>query len=244
LTISEFTRWGLINALGAPADKIRVTYPGVEPHYQPRDRIHSAHYIAEKFYVSNNYICAVGTVEPRKNLITLMQAIKILRDRGMLKHQLLIAGASGWKNSRIYAAVQRLGLTEREVKFLGHVPEEDLPVLYSGSCLFVFPSIYEGFGLPLLEAMASGVPVVASNVASMPEVVRDAAVLVSPLQPEEFADAIALVVSNEQLRQALIDKGIRRAQQFRWDTSARQILQLFKEVAHRPAESTANRASD
>lgn len=222
--------------LSVSPSKIEVIYPGVLPDYWPRDRAAAARHIAAKFQTSENYICAVGTVEPRKNLSTLIQAVKILHGRGSFPYQLLIAGGSGWKNSEIYRSVQQAGLTEREVKFLGYVPEEDLPMLYSGARVFAFPSLYEGFGIPLIEAMACGAPVVASNVSSIPEVVRDAAVLVSPQRTEDFADAMMRVTTQAELRRTLVEKGIQRAREFRCDAVGPKVLRLFGEVVAEAAE--------
>ena len=177
---SQSTLRDMTRILGVPPEKAIVIYPGVSPDYWPRDPQSSAQYIARKYQTCQNYILTVGTVEPRKNMVGLVEAVRILRARGHFSMQLLIAGGSGWKNSSIYESVERAGLTEREIKFLGYVPEEDLPTLYSGARTFVLPSLYEGFGIPLIEAMACGVPVVASDVSSIPEVVQGAAVLVPP----------------------------------------------------------------
>jgi len=232
IAISESTRQGLMDLVGTPGDKIDVVPLGVDSSFVPHDRAQSARLIAGKYSVSPDYICTVGTVEPRKNMSTLVEAIRILRDRRQLRHQLLIAGMPGWKNSGIYSHVERCGLTEREVKFLGFVPDEVLPFLYSGAALFVFPSLYEGFGLPLAEAMACAVPVVASNSSSIPEVVGDAAILVAAARPEEFAEAIARVTGDPVLSQALSENGLKRARQFTWEATALKVLQIFKESVH------------
>ena len=168
-----------------PAEKALVVYPGLLPEYWPRDSKVAAEQISQKYGTSKKYICAVGTIEPRKNFVTLVETVRILRERDECGVQLLIAGGSGWRNTKatLCESIARAGLTDREVKFLGYVPEEDLPVLYSGARVFVYPSIYEGFGIPLIEAMACGAPVLASNVSSIPEVVQDAGILVSPKQP-------------------------------------------------------------
>jgi glycosyltransferase involved in cell wall biosynthesis len=227
--------------VGTPDDKIRVVPLGVNANFAPRDRVLSARAVAEKYCVSPDYICAVGTIEPRKNLVTLIAAMRILRDRGQLRQQLLIVGASGWNDSNIYAAVERCGITEREVKFLGPVADEDLPMLYSGAALFVFPSLCEGFGLPLVEAMACAVPIVASNASSVPEVVRDAGILVSPRRPEEFAEAIARVTGDVTLSRTLAEKGVRRARQFTWEAAALKVRRILEESvqAMRSSRSTA-----
>lgn len=229
IAISGSTRQGLIDLLSTPRDRIEVVPLGVDSSFEPHDGVQSARLIAEKYGVSPDYICTVGTVEPRKNMSTLVEAVRILRDRNQLRHQLLIAGTPGWKNSDTYASVERCGLTEREVKFLGHVPDEDLSLLYSGAALFVFPSRYEGFGLPLLEAMASAAPVVAANTSSIPEVVGEAAIMVSPDRPEEFAEAIARVTGDPALSRALSEKGLKRAQEFTWEAAALKVLRIFEE---------------
>lgn len=236
IAISESTRRGLIERTGTPAEKIEVVHLAVNGTFTRRDRGESARFIAQKYSVSSAYICTVGTLEPRKNMITLMQAVRMLRDRGPLRHQLLIAGAPAWGESDIRAAVERCGLTEKEVKFLGWIPEKDLPLLYSGAALFVFPSLYEGFGLPLVEAMASGTPIVASNTSSIPEVTEDAAVLVSPWDPAAFADAIAKVTDDAGLGRALAEKGLRRAREFTWQAAAvktRRVLEQAAQVVRR-----------
>jgi glycosyltransferase involved in cell wall biosynthesis len=231
MAISESTRRGLIEAAGAPGGKIEVVHLAVKAgDFTPHDRERSARFIAEKYGVSPDYICTVGTVEPRKNIITLIEAVRMLRQRGQLRHQLLIAGQSGWNNSAIYASVESCGLTEREVKFLGRIPEEDLPQFYSGAALFIFPSLYEGFGLPLLEAMSSGTPIVASNTSSIPEVTEDAAVLVSPRDPGAFADAIVRVTSDAALGQSLVEKGLKRARGFTWEAAALKVRRILEEA--------------
>lgn len=226
MVISESTARDL-QILGIERSKVEVVYLGTSQAYRPRDRAAAVRYIATKFGVSENFICAVGTLEPRKNLVTLLGAVRRLRDRRSWQHQLLVAGARGWKESCIHQTIRRLGLFEHEVRFLGYVPEEDLPFLYSGAAVFVFPSIYEGFGLPLAEAMACGVPIVASDCSSIPEVVQDAALLVSPDKPEEFASAIARVIEDQELRGALVEKGLNRARLFRWDTAARKVFRIL-----------------
>ncbi len=228
---SESTARDLGRLLSVPKSKIRVVHFGAADAYHPRDRAAAAASIAGKFRVSENYICVVGTIEPRKNLVTLIEAVAILHRRGALRHQLLIAGASGWKNSETYASVRRHGLTHEQVNFLGYISDELLPLLYSGAAAFVFPSLYEGFGLPLVEAMACGVPIVASNASSIPEVVEDAALLVSPRSPEGFADGINSVVSDATLRHDLVQKGLKRAQHLRWEDTAREMLALLTAAA-------------
>ncbi len=241
VAVSEATAADLQQVSNVPGSKIEVIHHGVDPAYKPQDAGRAAEYVAGKYGVSNDYALAVGTVQPRKNLATLVEAWKILRGRVKDQFQLVVAGARGWKNSHLDETIRRLGLTGDEVRFLGVVPEEDLPVLYSGSSVFVFPSLYEGFGLPLLEAMACGVPVIASNTSSVPEVVGDAALLASPTEPATFAEAIMRVRSDDNLRKALIEKGLTRAAGFSWGRAAAQLLDcLGRTVA---AKHSASRPS-
>jgi glycosyltransferase involved in cell wall biosynthesis len=241
---SQCTLQDIGTVLNLRTQKAVVIYPGVLPEYRPRNPKAAAEYIAGKYGTSKEYICSVGTIEPRKNLVTLVEAFRILRDRGEVRAQLLIAGGYGWKNSEIYESVSRAGLTEKEIKFLGYIPEEDLPLFFSGAKIFVFPSIYEGFGIPLIEAMGCGVPVVASNVSSIPEVLLGAGLLVSPRRPQEFADAIDSLIQNPSLREELIQRGTRRASEFRYENSAKQLLTIFEELGTETTVATAGQRSN
>jgi glycosyltransferase involved in cell wall biosynthesis len=156
--------------------------------------------------------------------------MKVLRERGEITLQLLTVGAQRQKNPQALELLRSLNLTAEDIRFLGYVPDEDLPILYSGSSLFVFPSLYEGFGLPLVEAMACSAPVIASNTSSIPEVVGDAGLLVPPTRPEAFAEAILRVRSDANLRKSMIDKGLRQAAGFRWDKTARRVLECIQNV--------------
>jgi len=229
VTISESTRRGLLDAFKLDPANVRVLYPAPESLFSPLDKGDAAKYIADKYGVSSNYICTVGTIEPRKNIPRLVKAIKLLRDRGGFSHQLLIAGPPGWTCAGIYDCVSQVALTELEVRFLGRVPDEDLRALYAGAALFVYPSIYEGFGIPLVEAMASGAPVVASNAPAIPEVVSDSAVLFSAHSPEDIAEAIRAVLNDAELRRQMVEKGFDRARAFCWEVTAQRMLTVLEE---------------
>jgi glycosyltransferase involved in cell wall biosynthesis len=164
-------------------------------------------------------------------LLTLIEAFGMLRNRRQFQGQLLIAGGQGWGKTNIRRAMLKWGLGEKDVKLLGYVSEEEMPMLYSGAKAFVFPSLYEGFGLPLVEAMACGVAIVASNTSSIPEVVEDAALLVSPYDSEAMAAGILRLFNDTQLRAALIERGLRRAQGFTWEATARRVLHTLTGVA-------------
>ena len=230
IAVSQSTAADLQRIWKVPASKIEVIRHGVGSAYKPYDP-GAAELVANKYGVSKDFVLTVGTVGPHKNLITLVKAMKILRERGELSFQLLAVGAKSRKDTKLFKALESSGLTDEDIRFLGYVPDEDLPLLYSGSSLFVLPSLYEGFGLPLAEAMACGVPVIASNASSIPEVVGDAGLLVPPTQPEAFAEAIMRVRSDPDLRKAMIEKGLKQAASFRWNKAARQILECMRKVA-------------
>ena len=230
---SQATAQDLKRIYGIPDTKIEVIYPGVGPSFKPQNPGVAAEYVANKYGASKDYILSVGTLGPHKNQLALIKTLKILHDRGALSFQLLVVGAKGRKKAQLLEVIRSSGLAGKDILFLGYVPDEDLPTLYSGSSLFVFPSLYEGFGLPLVEAMACGVPVVASNTSSIPEVVGDAGLLVPPTQPEAFAEAILRVRGDKGLRSAMIEKGLMQAAGFRWDTSAHHLLACMHSVVTR-----------
>ncbi|MDA8387625.1 MAG: glycosyltransferase family 1 protein [Nitrospiraceae bacterium] len=221
LAVSGATARGLM-ALGVPEERITVTYNAADG-FKPLDKSSSAEYICRKYGTNKNYVLTVSTVEPRKNLVTLLRAFAPLRGP-----QLVIAGARGWKNAAVHAEYEKLGFREEEVKFLGYVPDEEMNMLYSGAMVFVFPSIYEGFGMPLLEAMASGAPVISSNTSSLPEVAGDAGILLPPLDVEKWSAAISKALGDKTLRKEMISKGLSQSKKFSWEDSARKTLRVFQ----------------
>ncbi len=226
--VSASTKRDLELLLGVNPTKVEVVHPGVSPHFHPHDPTEAARYIARKFGVSEKYICAVGTVEPRKNLAALVEAIGVLKGQGKLTHPLVVAGAKGWGKSRIAESTLKWKLTERDVKFLGFIADEDLALLYSGAALFIFPSVYESFGSPLLEAMACGAAIASSNCSSLPEVVGDCGLSFDPTSVDEIATTIDRALSQPDLRQELAKRGSQRARQFTYDACARIILRIFE----------------
>jgi glycosyltransferase involved in cell wall biosynthesis len=172
-------------------------------------------------------------VKPHKNLERLIEAFNLVRNRGLEHLKLVLIGDEISKYAALRRAVHKHQL-HQYVRFLGYLPEETLAVMYRLAGVFVFPSLYEGFGLPPLEAMASGTPVVTSNVSSLPEVAGDAAVLVDPYQPEAIADGIENVLCDETLRRDLRAKGLLRARQFSWEASVRRVREIYAEAAGAP----------
>ncbi len=227
ITDSQTSKSDIERHLKMPAEKITVVYPGVSASYRPL-RSDRATRTAARYGLPEGYLLFVGSVEERKNLRRLLQACASLWKQGE-RRPLVVVGTLRWKYSRIIKMVQELDLGQ-QVIFTGHVQEADLPALYSAADLLVFPSLCEGFGLPPLEAMACGTPVVCSDAASLPEVVGDAAVMVNPYQVGSLADAMYRVLTDEQLREELRQRGLARARQFTWDSTARQIIAVYREV--------------
>jgi glycosyltransferase involved in cell wall biosynthesis len=230
LADSAATRADLIELYHTPPEKISVLYCGIHPMFRPvADPQNLAAVRARYGLGSAPFILAVSTLQPRKNYARLIRAFARLRDQSV---NLVIAGGKGWLFETIFAEVARLALRERVI-FPGFVADGDLPALYSAARLLAYPSLYEGFGLPMLEAMACGTPVVASTASCLPEVAGDAARLVSPTDVEALSVALDQVLADETLRRDLTAKGYARAGQFTWEQSARQLLSIYRELLGR-----------
>jgi glycosyltransferase involved in cell wall biosynthesis len=230
LADSLSTKADLVELLGVPAEKIDVLYPGVGDIYQPVRDQKTLAAVRQKYNLPDNFVLFVGTIEPRKNLVTLLKAWAQIGNRqSAIGNKLVIAGGKGWLYKDTFATVERLGLSG-DVIFLGYVPEPDLPALYSLARLFVFPSLYEGFGLPPMEAMACGTPVVCAHTSSLPEVAGDAALLVDPLDTDGLAAAMQQALSDEGLRARLVERGFRQAAHFTWRAAAQQLLAIYERV--------------
>lgn len=223
---SRATRDDLARMYGVPEDRIRVAYPGIRPGLAPVDDRAAIDRVLDRYGISRPYLLYVGTLQPRKNLLRLMDAFATLPGQ----HALVLAGKKGWLYSDILRRAEALGVGHRVI-FTGYVPDDDLPALLSGAEVFVFPSLYEGFGLPVLEALACGIPVVCSDTSSLPEVAGDAALLVSPTDTEALAAAISRVLADADLRQALVVRGREQAAQFTWRRCARTVLEVLEEAA-------------
>jgi glycosyltransferase involved in cell wall biosynthesis len=179
--------------------------------------------------LDKDFILFVSTIEPRKNLPTLLQAYRELRDKYKRDELLVLAGSKGWLWEEVYETVSRLKL-EEHVAFLGRVPSADLLFLYNAARLLVHPSFYEGFGLTPLEAMTCGTPVIVSNTAALPEVVGDAGLMINPHDVEGLTVAMWRVLTEEELRQDLIAKGLKRAENFSWLNTAERTLEVYHKV--------------
>ncbi|MCG9966625.1 glycosyltransferase family 4 protein [Pelotomaculum terephthalicicum JT] len=228
IAISENTKKDIIKYFGISPDKIKVIYLGVDKNFSSQKNKNDEN-ILIRYNLLPGYILTVGTLEPRKNLIRLLNAYKMIVVSEDSIPKLVIVGGQGWLKEDINKVIDTLGLTEKVV-LTGYVSDSDLPALYRNASVFVYPSLYEGFGLPPLEAMACGTPVISSNVSSIPEVVGDAGLLIDPYRPEEVARAITLVLKDNGLRVRLNRTGLNRAGLFTWDKTARETIKLYQEV--------------
>lgn len=228
---SEATKADIVRCLQINPQRIAVIPWGCDERFHPGGDPEHFDAVQQRYRLPSQYLLFVGTLEPRKNLTTLLHAYAMLRSDGCGQDlKLVVAGRAGWLYADIFDTVKTLALDE-QVIFTGFVADEDLPDIYRGAQLLVFPSLYEGFGLPILEAMASGVPVLTSASASMPEVAGDAAILIDPHDPEAIAAGMARVLAEDRLRQAMIQKGLARARCFTWESVARRTLELYAALA-------------
>ena len=226
---SRNTQQDLVQLCGIPEEKVTVIYPGYNSElFKPLEAERNV--LSHRFGLEPGYILYVGTIEPRKNLVTLLEAYRILIQRGISVPPLVLCGSIGWNSAPFFATMKTLRSTGL-VRLLGYVEEEWLPLLYNGASCFVFPSLYEGFGFPVLEAMACGCPVVSTAVSAIPEVVGEAGLLIEdPWDKKLLANAMARVLGDRDLREKLQVEGIRQASHFSWEKTARETLEIFADL--------------
>ncbi|MCL6543488.1 MAG: glycosyltransferase family 4 protein [Roseiflexus sp.] len=232
IAVSEATRRDIVSELGIPPERISVVYEAADARFRPHTP-DETRTILERYDLAHSaYVLSVGTLEPRKNYVRLIEAYAMLHARyapaGHLP-PLIIAGGNGWKYDAILAAPEQTGVAGF-VRFLGRVPDDDLPALIAGSRVFVYPSLYEGFGLPPLEALACGAPVVVSHAASLPEVVGDAGLYCDPYDPHDIARQIAALLEDNDLTLRLRYASVMRARQFSWERAARETLAVYAQA--------------
>lgn len=231
ITVSEFTRNEVIDLLGIHPRNVTAIPNGKDERYKP-----IAKETAEKFRLEKQlppqFLLFIGTLEPRKNLPTLLKAYA--EAKSTIRMPLLIGGGKGWMFDEIFSLSTRLGI-EQDVQFLGFIPADELPLYYATATALVYPSIYEGFGLPPLEAMAAGLPVITSDAAALREVVGEAAICFPAMSHQQLAQTLIRVATDEALRHTMIARGLERAAQFSWIESAVQTLRLLRQVAARRA---------
>jgi len=232
LADSQATKEDLIEAYGIASQRVTVVYPGRDESLRRVQDPTALAGVKERYGITGDYVLHLGTLHPRKNVSRLVEAFAMLQKElgpracGL---RLVLAGRKGWLHKPLSQRVAALGL-EDQVVFTGYVPQADLPALLSGARCFAFPSLYEGFGFPLLESMSCGTPVICSSTSSLPEVVGDAALLVNPADTATWAEKLHRLLTDADLTQSLIQRGYRQVQRFSWSRAAQQVLQVFGEV--------------
>jgi len=229
IAVSKNTKKDILEYFPSLKDQITIIYEAVDKSFR---KIKNLEKTRRKYKLDLPFIFSLGSLNPRKNLVTLIKAFSKLKTQG-LKHKLVIGGREGWRFENIFQQARDL-VKKGEIIFTDFIPEEDLPYFYNLADLFVFPSLYEGFGIPILEAMACGCPVITSNISSMPEVAGRAALFINnPLDVDEIASKITQVLINSNLKKGLIKKGFVQAVKFSWERTARETIKVYEEACSR-----------
>jgi glycosyltransferase involved in cell wall biosynthesis len=232
IAVSVHTAAETTRLLNVPSERIDVVYHGVEPdfHPLPADEVVA---FRQRRKLPERFVLFVGTLEPRKNLVRLVEAFARIRDDRL---GLVLAGGKGWLYDELFARVESLGLGEKVI-FAGYVPNEELPLWYNAATVLAYPSLYEGFGLPVLEAQACGTPVLTSNVSSLPEAAGDAALMVDPYDVEALAEGLRRLLTGRVLRQELRERGLAHAGQFSWPHTARGTARVYRRALAKGGET-------
>ena len=236
IAISESTRRDVLKLFGGDPRKVQVVYCGADATFAPAQNKNAVAEFRARHHLPEKIILHVGTIEPRKNIVGLIRAFARAKRAAHLPHRLVLIGARGWKFAEVDAAIEQETL-HNDVIFAGYVPQDELPNWYNAADLFAYPSRYEGFGLPPLEAMACGTPVVTSNAASLPEVVGDAAIQVAPDDHTALADALVRALTDRALREQMIARGIAQAARFSWECAGRATADIYHAILSREARN-------
>ena len=254
VAISRSTKEDLVNLYQIDPEKIKVIYPGIDEKFRPINKDDSRLLeLKKKYNLPDNFVLYFGTIEPRKNILGLIKAFEQIKEEknlpplqiqwqgfeGLVKKEektinfselkLVIAGAKGWLYKEVFKKAKNSRFT-KDIIFTGYIDEEDKPYLYNLAKVFVYPSFFEGFGLPPLEAMACGTPTIVSNKSSLPEVVKEGAIMIDPHNVDEISFAIRKILESQELKNYLTKQGLKRAKQFNWDKTAKEFLEIFKEL--------------
>ena len=230
IAVSESTKNDLVRLYNESDDKVSVVNPGIDKSFEPYpEEALELIRVKDKYKLPEKFILYLGTLEPRKNIIGLIKAFEELKRNTDLPHQLVIAGGKGWLYEDIFKKQQSSKYRD-SIKFAGFIDHEDKVAFYNLADVFCYPSFYEGFGFPPLEAMASGTPVVSSSVSSLPETLGDAALLIDPYNISEITLGIKSVLEDKNLADRLKQKGIKRAEKYNWENTTRETLDIFKEI--------------
>lgn len=228
IAVSSSTKKDLLRFYPRCEEKIKVIYEGVEPYFYPRSA-QEIKRLMEKYNIDQNYFLFLGTLEPRKNIERVVESFIRFKEETGAEQKLVITGRKGWLYKGILEQMQN-SLCSQDIIFTDFVEDQDLPSLYSGAEVFLYPSLYEGFGLPLLEAMACGVPVITSNLSSLQELAEGSALLVNPRDVNQLAQAMERLIRDQQIKTKLKKKGLERTKQFSWRKTAEQTFKLYKEI--------------
>lgn len=231
LTNSEATKRDIVNHLKIHPDKVFVTHLGADDRFYPMERV-EVEPVLRRYKLNKPFILFVGTLEPRKNVETLIRAFNELKTEHWIPHKLVLVGQKGWLYKNIFKAIESSPF-KSSILYLDYVADEDVPALMNGADVFAYPSFYEGFGLPVLEAMQCGCPVVTSNVSSLPEVGGKACLYVHPESADELSEKLLAVIQNKALQNEISEKGIERAKEFSWEKCAGKTLQAYQMVIGR-----------
>lgn len=233
VTDSEATRTDLEELLEVNPDKVRVIYPGVDPNFKYVPRANIADFLKE-IGLTKAYTIFVGTLEPRKNIVRIIQAYNQVRESGKYNGMLVLVGKKGWQYKPIFKEIEK-SVFKADIKYMSYVQDSFLPALISGADVLIYPSLYEGFGLPILEGMACGTPVITSRLSSMPEVGGEAAFYIDPLSVDEIASGIDRITNDKKVREELIQKGYKQVHKFSWNKTADEVLKLCRDLGEKNA---------
>lgn len=226
IAVSEATKKDILKYFNIQEKKIDIVSPGIYLEDYMKDDNDD---ILSKYKLPNSYILYLGTLEPRKNIINIIKSFEKYKKENKSKIQLVLVGKKGWKYEKIFQAYEESPYKE-EIKILGYIDEKDKVLLYKNAKVFLYPSFYEGFGMPILEAMAAGTPVITSNISSLPEVAGNAAILVNPYDINEILDAMREVLNNEKLRKNMIALGFNQANKYTWEKSVEKLEKIYEDL--------------
>lgn len=231
ITISQSAKKDIMDYFKADPEKIEVIYPGFdESVYNAEKDVEADNRVLERHGIKSPYILFLGAFEPKKNIPRLIEAFEKVKKGGDVPHRLVLGGKRSWNDKEVFDKIAGSDV-KNEIDYIGYVPYRDLPALMRNAAMFVFPSLNEGFGMPPLEAMACGAPVITSNVSSLPEVVGPAGILVDPDNVDEMADAIHKIAVDSNLREELGRKGLEQARLFSWRKSAENVLAVLAQIS-------------